>query len=111
MAYCCAPRKRKVHRVPDRDEHAPGRRRARLALGTASTYAALVLAVAIFVLIASARTTGSLAGVWLIACTLPISIPLSALPLSGPGSAAVLTLGGFAQAALLWRLLRGNRTA
>ncbi|MGW0191720.1 SCO4225 family membrane protein [Streptomyces sp. NPDC003362] len=48
-------------------------------------------------------------GVWLIAVTLPISVPLLAVPAPAETFALVLAAGGLVQAWALWRLLRGKR--
>jgi hypothetical protein len=48
-------------------------------------------------------------GVWLIGLTLPVSIPLMAVPAPAETFALVLAAGGLLQAWGLWRLLRGKR--
>jgi hypothetical protein len=74
------------------------------ALAVAGGYALVVLGVAVFVEIA-----GGLAGVWLVAVTLPSSVLLQFVPGDGRAFLLLLTLGGLAQAWLLWLGLRGRR--
>jgi hypothetical protein len=51
---------------------------------------------------------GSLAGVWLVLVTLPSSWLIQFVPAEGDLYGILLTLGGLAQAWLLWRGLRGQ---
>ncbi|MFB9464742.1 SCO4225 family membrane protein [Streptomyces cinereospinus] len=79
------------------------------ALLVAGGYAALVVAVAAWLGTLSAAGDAGLGGVWLIALTLPVSIPLLAIPASPAAYVAMLAAGGLAQAWVVWRLLRGRR--
>ncbi|MPY97454.1 MAG: hypothetical protein GEU97_05545 [Actinophytocola sp.] len=79
------------------------------ALAVAGGYAVIVTGVAVFVVVASSLKPGSIAGVWLMLATLPSSALLQFIPAQGIAFALLLTLGGFAQAWLLWMLLRGKR--
>lgn len=84
-------------------------RRGTGALAISGGYAVIVLAVATFVIIASALKPGSIAGMWLFLVTLPSSLPLGFIPAQGTAYALLLTLGGLAQAWLLWLVLRSKR--
>ena len=75
----------------------------RRALAVAGTYAAAVLAMAVFVHVA-----GGLGAVWLILLTLPSSVLVQFIPVQGDLFLLCLTLGGLAQAALLWVALRSR---
>ncbi|SFO91023.1 hypothetical protein SAMN05421810_101364 [Amycolatopsis arida] len=66
-------------------------------------YTVLVLGTTVVVL---ATGDESLAGVWLIVVTLPVSLLLQLLPIKGVGLALVLAAGGLAQAGLLHLALR-----
>ena len=74
------------------------------ALAVAGGCALVVLGVAVFVEIA-----GGLAGIWLIVVTLPGSVLIQFAPGDGRAFLLLLTLGGLAQAWLLWLGLRGRR--
>jgi hypothetical protein len=73
----------------------------RRALAVSGGYAAAVLAIAVFVLVA-----GGLGAVWLILLTLPSSVLVQFIPVQGDLFLLCLTLGGLAQAWLLWLALR-----
>lgn len=81
------------------------------ALAISGGYAAMVIGVAVFVIVASALKPGSIAGMWLVLATLPSSLLLQFIPAEGSVYAVILTLAGFAQAWLLWLILRGKRVA
>ncbi|MGW1544294.1 SCO4225 family membrane protein [Streptomyces sp. NPDC002309] len=85
--------------------------RADTALLLAGGYATLVVGVAAWLGSLVAAGDPGTGGIWLIALTLPVSIPLLAIPASPEASLALLTAGGLAQAWVLWRLLRGRRQA
>ena len=76
------------------------------ALAIAGGYAATVLGVAAFVVMAR-----GLAAVWLILVTVPSSVLMQFVPVEGLGYVLCLTLGGLVQAGLLWLALRGRRLA
>ena len=80
--------------------------RGRTALAVAGGYALVVLAVAVFVEIAE-----GLAGIWLVAITLPGSLLTQFVPAQGRMWLLLLTSVGLAQAWLLWLGLRGKRLA
>ncbi|MEV7994804.1 hypothetical protein AB0O67_23675 [Streptomyces sp. NPDC086077] len=82
-----------------------------IALLLAGGYATLVVGVAAWLGALVAAGDPGFGGIWLIALTLPVSIPLLAIPASSEASVLLLTAGGLAQAWVLWRLLRGRRTA
>ncbi|MBX9392502.1 hypothetical protein K4749_02535 [Streptomyces sp. TRM72054] len=79
------------------------------ALLVAGGYATLVVGVAAWLGTLVLVGDPGMGGIWLIALTLPLSIPLLAIPASPEGYVALLTAGGLAQAWVLWRLLRGRR--
>ncbi|MCC3775066.1 SCO4225 family membrane protein [Streptomyces sp. UNOB3_S3] len=83
--------------------------KGRTALKIAGGYAALVMAVTVFVVIAGILGPGSLAGVWLVVVTLPVSVLLQPVPAEGSAFIALLVLGGLLQSWALWILLRGRR--
>ena len=74
------------------------------ALAIAGGYAVAVLGVAVFVVLAR-----GFAGVWLVLLTLPSSLLVQFVPAEGDLYVLCLTLGGLAQAWLLWIALRGRR--
>jgi len=78
------------------------------ALVISSGYAGTVLSVAVFVFIANLQA-GSLAAVWLVLVTVPSSVLMQFVPAEGNLYILCLTLGGLAQAWLLWLALRGRR--
>ncbi|MFP1630057.1 SCO4225 family membrane protein [Streptomyces sp. 5K101] len=84
-------------------------RRGTGALAISGGYAVIVLAVATFVIIASALQPGSFAAMWLFLVTLPSSLLLGFIPAQGTAYVLLLTLGGLVQAWLLWLVLRSKR--
>lgn len=84
-------------------------RRGTSALAISGGYAAIVIGVAAFVIIASALKPASIAGMWLVLVTLPSSLLLQFIPAEGIAYTLLLTLGGFVQAWLLWVIVRGKR--
>ena len=76
------------------------------ALAISGGYAVAVLGVAVFVAVAR-----GLAGVWLVLLTLPSSLLVQFVPADGTVYLLCLTLGGLAQAWLLWLALRGRRVS
>ena len=78
------------------------------ALAISGGYAGLVLSVTVFVVIANLRPP-SFAALWLFLTTLPISLPIQFIPAQGNVYVINMTLGGLAQAWLLWLALRGKR--
>lgn len=68
-----------------------------------------MIGVAAFVVIANSLKPGSLAGMWLFLVTLPGSLLIQFIPAEGDLYSFFLTLGGLAQAWLLWIGLRGKR--
>ncbi|MET9442289.1 hypothetical protein [Streptomyces sp. NPDC006610] len=92
-----------AHRPPAGDA------RRDTALLVAGGYGAVVLGVAAWVGILRATGEAGLAGVWLIAVTLPVSVPLLAVPVPQGAYVPLLAAGGLAQAWVLWRVLRGRR--
>jgi hypothetical protein len=92
-----------------RIRQAAGRyRRGPAALAVSGAYAVLVVGVFVFVVIAG-RYAGTLAGVWLVLVTLPVSGLLQKVPAEGYPYGVLLVLGGLLQAWLLWLVLRGRR--
>ncbi len=83
--------------------------RGTAALTIASGYAALVIGVAAFVIVAGSLKPGSIAAIWLIIATLPSSLVVQFIPAQGIAFVLLLMLGGFVQACLLWVFLRGKR--
>jgi hypothetical protein len=85
-------------------EYSNGKR----ALAISAAYAALVLGVAVFVLIANFWPP-NFAGIWLFIVTLPSSLLVLLIPAQGTLLTVCVTLGGLVQAWLLWLGLRGRR--
>ncbi|MFF2847355.1 SCO4225 family membrane protein [Streptomyces sp. NPDC058001] len=83
--------------------------RQRVAVWAAGGYAALVVGLAVWIEALILFDDPGFAGVWLIWATLPIAIPLSALPIPNAAFLPLLTVGGLAQAWVLWRVVRGKR--
>ncbi|MFC9430366.1 SCO4225 family membrane protein [Streptomyces sp. NPDC056987] len=83
--------------------------RGRVALWIGGAYAALVVGLALWIGALILFDDPGFAGVWLIGATLPISLPLTVLPLPDAAYLPLLTVGGLAQAWVLWRVLRGRR--
>jgi hypothetical protein len=74
-------------------------------------YTAVVVGVSIFTLVALGQDDSGLAGIWLILVSLPLSLLLTLLPVSGLTAWSVFTVGGLLQAALLWHhALRRRRS-
>jgi hypothetical protein len=73
-------------------------------LAISGGYALVVLGVAVFVVAA-----GGLAGIWLVIVTLPSAVLVQFVPAEGNLYVLCLTLGGLAQAWVLWLALRGKR--
>lgn len=74
------------------------------ALVISASYAAIVLGVTVFVLVAH-----GLAGVWLILAAMPVSLLILLIPAEGDLLTLLIALGGLGQAWLLWVVLRGMR--
>ncbi|MFG3661614.1 SCO4225 family membrane protein [Streptomyces sp. NPDC047706] len=85
--------------------------RGETALLLAGGYATLVVGVAAWLGTLVAVGDPGFGGIWLIALTLPVSVPLLAIPASPAAHVVLLTAGGLAQAWVLWRVLRGRRAA
>ncbi|WP_111135485.1 SCO4225 family membrane protein [Micromonospora deserti] len=79
------------------------------ALAISGSYATIVLGAFGFVVIANLLGPGSMAGIWLVMATLPSSLLIQFIPAEGDPYSLFLTLGGLAQAWLLWIGLRGKR--
>jgi hypothetical protein len=79
------------------------------ALAISGGYAGTVLSVAAFVVIANLQAAGSFAAVWLVLVAAPSSVLMQFVPAEGRLYILCLTLGGLAQAWLLWLALRGRR--
>jgi hypothetical protein len=79
------------------------------ALAISGGYAAIVLGVATFVLVANSLQPASLVAMWLFLVTAPASLLISFIPGEGNLYGLLLTLGGLTQAWLLWIGLRGER--
>ncbi|MFJ6569186.1 SCO4225 family membrane protein [Streptomyces sp. NPDC091292] len=92
--------------------HGPARyERERIALWAAGGYAALVVGLALWIEALVLFDDPGFAAVWLIWATLPLSVPLSVLPIPDVAYLPLLTVGGLAQAWVLWRVVRGKRVS
>ncbi|MER6911443.1 hypothetical protein ABT354_07220 [Streptomyces sp. NPDC000594] len=84
-------------------------RNGRVAVWVAGAYAAAVVGLVLWITWLAVFDDPGFSGVWLIGATLPLSVPVASLPVSGPVFLALLTGAGLVQAWALWRVLRGKR--
>ncbi|MFB7733362.1 SCO4225 family membrane protein [Streptomyces sp. NPDC056112] len=75
----------------------------------AGGYAATIVGLALWIEALVLFGDPGFSGVWLIWAALPLSVPITALPVTGGAYLLLLTAGGLVQAWVLWRVLRGKQ--